>query len=225
MSTRRERAEVTRQSILDGAATAFDAAGFGSTSLSDIAKHSGVTKGAMYFHFPSKEALAHELMADQFSVLPLLPNTEHPGVQNVIDITHLVAHGLRTRVRVSAGIRLVIEFGSFTEPNPGMYDTWIETMRDSLAPAQGRGDVKADVNVNDASTYIVGAFAGVQITSQVRTRRADLHERVTDMWTWLLPGLVPVRRIPRFDPKGSAELWERLEQDIAESQNQAVAAD
>ncbi|MDQ8706879.1 ScbR family autoregulator-binding transcription factor [Streptomyces sp. LHD-70] len=225
MSTRRERAEVTREAILDGAATAFDAAGFGSTSLSDIAKHSGVTKGAMYFHFPSKEALAHELMSDQFNILPTLPNADRPGVQSAIDITHLMAHGLRTWVRVSAGIRLVIEFGSFTDPDPAMYNTWIETMRDSLAPAQGRGDVKADVDVNDAATCIVGSFTGVQITSQVRTRREDLHERVADMWAWLLPGLVPARRVPRFAPQGSPELWERLEQDMAQMRKETAAAD
>ena len=225
MSTRQERAEATRQAILDGAATAFDAAGFGSTSLSDIAKHSGVTKGAMYFHFPSKEALAHELMSDQFTILPTLPSADRPGVQSAIDITHLMAHGLRTRVRVSAGIRLVIEFGSFTDPDPAMYNTWIETVRDSLAPAQGRGDVKADVDVNDAATCVVGSFAGIQITSQVRTRRADLHDRVTDMWTWLLPGLVPARRIQRFAPQGSPELWEQLKADEAQLTKEPVAAD
>ncbi|MCX3063659.1 ScbR family autoregulator-binding transcription factor [Streptomyces beihaiensis] len=215
MSARRERAELTRQAILDGAAEAFDAAGFGSTSLSDIAKHSGVTKGAMYFHFPSKEALAHELMSSQFDILTILPEVERPGVQSAIDMTHLMAHGLRSRVRIRAGIRLVIEFGSFTDPDPAVYNSWIENVRDNLAPAQGRGDVKPEVNVADAATYLVGAFAGVQITSQVRTQREDLHERVTDMWTWLLPGLVPARRVAKFEPKGSADVWELIERDEA----------
>ena len=216
MATRRERAELTRQAILDGAAVAFDAAGFGSTSLGDIAKHSGVTKGAMYFHFPSKEALAHELMSDQFGIVSLLPKAERPGVQTAIDITHLMAHGLRSRARLRAGIRLVIEFGSFTDPDPGVYNVWIEKVRDSLAPAQGRGDVKPEVDVNDVATYVVGAFAGIQVTSQVRTGRQDLHERVTDMWSWLLPGIVPARRGARFDAKGSTELWEVIERDKSE---------
>ncbi|MEJ8640283.1 hypothetical protein WKI68_00340 [Streptomyces sp. MS1.HAVA.3] len=38
---RQERAEITRQAILDGAAIAFDQCGFGGTSLSDIVKHAG----------------------------------------------------------------------------------------------------------------------------------------------------------------------------------------
>ncbi|WP_016910020.1 ScbR family autoregulator-binding transcription factor [Streptomyces xiaopingdaonensis] len=213
---RRERAELTRQAILDGAAVAFDAGGFGSTSLGDIAKQTGVTKGAMYFHFPSKEALAHELMSNQFSILSLLPKAERPGVQTAIDISHLMAHGLRSRARISAGIRLVMEFGSFTDPDPAFYNGWIENMRDSLAPAQGRGDVKPEINVGDLATYVVGAFAGIQVASHVRARRKDLHARVTDMWTWQLPGIVPARRVSRFRPEGSAELWEVIEQDKAE---------
>ncbi|MEU2765066.1 MULTISPECIES: ScbR family autoregulator-binding transcription factor [unclassified Streptomyces] len=203
---RQERAEVTREAILEGAAEAFDAAGFGSTSLSEIAQRAGVTKGALYFHFPSKEALAHTLMTDQFDITSLLARTERPGVQTAIDLTHHMAAELRGSVRVRAGIRLVIELGSFTDPDPTLYNNWIDTVRDSLAPAQGRGDVKPEVSVTDAAIYIVGAFAGVQITSQVRTGREDLHQRVTDMWTWLLPGLVPARRLARFDPAGSPEL-------------------
>ncbi|MGW0827650.1 ScbR family autoregulator-binding transcription factor [Streptomyces sp. NPDC002845] len=203
---RQERAEVTRQAILEGAAKAFDAAGFGSTSLTDISQQAGVTKGALYFHFPSKEALAQALMTDQFDVAAVLEDAERPGVQTAIDITHRMAHDLRTSVRVRAGIRLVIELGSFTDPNPTVYNKWIDTVRDCLAPAQGRGDIKPEVNITNAAIHIVGAFAGVQITSQVRTGRQDLHERVTDLWTLILPGMVPARRVPRFEPAGSPEL-------------------
>ncbi|CAL9392571.1 ScbR family autoregulator-binding transcription factor [Streptomyces sp. Tu 3180] len=211
--TRQERAEATRQAILDGAATAFDAAGFGSTSLTDIANHSGVTKGALYFHFQSKEALAQELMTAQFDLVPYDADAELPGMQRAIDLTHRMAHGLRSSVRVRAGIRLVIEVGSFTEPDPTPYNTWIDSVRDMLTHAQGAGDVKPGVNIGDLATYIVGAFAGVQITSQVRTGREDLHDRVADMWTWLLPGVVPARRLARFEPAGSEGLWAAINGD------------
>ena len=207
---RQERAEITRQAILDGAARAFDSAGFGITSLSDIAQEAGVTKGALYFHFPSKEALAKELMGDQFDIASVVEGTERPGVQTAIDLTHRMAYDLRTSVRVRAGIRLVIELGSFTDPNPTVYNKWIETVRDCLAPAQGRGDVRPEVNVTDIAVYVVGAFAGVQIMSQVRMGREDLHHRVADMWTFLLPGIVPARRVPRFAPSGSPEVRSAL---------------
>ncbi|MDX3541043.1 TetR/AcrR family transcriptional regulator, partial [Streptomyces sp. MB09-01] len=88
---RQERAEITRQAILDGAATAFDRGGFEGTSLSDVVRHAGVTKGALYFHFPSKEALARTLMDEQFQVAAHVPTIENPGLQTVIDLTHQMA--------------------------------------------------------------------------------------------------------------------------------------
>jgi len=48
----------TRAFILNTAAEAFAERGFGATTLSQLIDRSGLTKGAFYFYFPSKEALA-----------------------------------------------------------------------------------------------------------------------------------------------------------------------
>ncbi|MFB7174851.1 ScbR family autoregulator-binding transcription factor [Streptomyces sp. NPDC056254] len=200
---RQERAEITRQAILHGAAIAFDDSGFEGTSLSDVVRHAGVTKGALYFHFPSKQALARTLMDEQFQVSEHLAAVEDPGLQTVIDLTHQMAHGLRTDVRIRAGIRLVIESGSFTNPDPTPYDAWIATCRDCLTPAQQVGDIHSSLDVDALSVLLVGAFTGIQITSHVRTRREDLHARVTDLWNSFLPAVVPADRIARFHPAGT----------------------
>lgn len=200
---RQERAEITRQAILQGAAVAFDRAGFDGTSLSDVVRHAGVTKGALYFHFQSKEALARTLMDEQFQVSEEVPATEDPGLQTVIDLSHQMAFGLRTDVRIRAGIRLVVEFGSFTRPDRAPYDTWIATCHGCLVPAQERGDVLPSLDAYDVATFLVGAFTGIQVTSHVRTGREDLHTRITDLWNLLLPGIVPADRLPRFNPAGS----------------------
>ncbi|MGW1542607.1 ScbR family autoregulator-binding transcription factor [Streptomyces sp. NPDC002309] len=207
---RQERAEITRQAILDGAATAFDATGFGGTSLSDVAQEAGVTKGALYFHFASKEALARALVDEQFHSTDLIAGELMPGVQTVIDMGHRLAHGLRSDVRLRAGIRLVVEFGSFVDPDPTPYNSWINIVRDCLAPAQGRGDLFPEINVTDLATFVCGSFTGLQLTSYVRTGREDLHDRVTDMFRYLLPGVVPAERLAGFrsagSPKARAEL-------------------
>jgi TetR/AcrR family acrAB operon transcriptional repressor len=44
----------TRQAILDSAKRLFSRRGFERTSLSDIAKYAGVTRGAVYWHFEDK---------------------------------------------------------------------------------------------------------------------------------------------------------------------------
>lgn len=59
--TGRER----RAKIVDGATALFAREGYGDTSLLDIATRVGVSKSALYHHFPSKDALLHEVMRER----------------------------------------------------------------------------------------------------------------------------------------------------------------
>lgn len=52
----------TRKAILASAKRLFSRRGFESTSLSDIAKYAGVTRGAIYWHFENKEELLLALL-------------------------------------------------------------------------------------------------------------------------------------------------------------------
>ncbi|GAA1024322.1 MULTISPECIES: ScbR family autoregulator-binding transcription factor [Amycolatopsis] len=200
---RQERAEQTRNAILDAAASRFDAVGFLGASLSDILAEAGVTKGALYFHFKSKEELADALINEQFTVWDPLADIESPGLQTVIDLTQNMGHSLRKDVRVRASIRLVIEQGSFVTPAAGAYKQWTDTIHGCLLAAKAAGDVRKDVNAHDLAQYVVASFTGTQLSSQVLTGRTDLHERATFMWQTILNAVVPPRRLHKFDPAGT----------------------
>jgi AcrR family transcriptional regulator len=202
---KQERAERTRAAILDAAATVFDTQGFLGASLSDILAEAGVTKGALYFHFSSKEELAHAIMDEQFSVWRPPVEIEKPGVQAAIDLTHNMARNLLRNVRVRASIRLVIEQGTYTDPSPGPYQQWIGVVHDCLESGQAQGDLRKELDLGDLATFVVSSFTGVQISSQVLTNRDDISERVTNMWQFVLPGIVQPRRLAKFDPAGSPE--------------------
>ena len=53
----KEDAEKTREMLLDAAEEVFLSQGVASTSLNDIARAAGVTRGAVYWHFENKQAL------------------------------------------------------------------------------------------------------------------------------------------------------------------------
>ncbi len=55
--TQAERSEATTALLIREARKLFAAGGFAGTSIEDIASAAGVTRGALYHHFPSKEAL------------------------------------------------------------------------------------------------------------------------------------------------------------------------
>jgi AcrR family transcriptional regulator len=56
-SRRHEYSEATRRALLDSATELFVVQGFTQTSLDEVATKARVTKGAIYHHFPSKQAL------------------------------------------------------------------------------------------------------------------------------------------------------------------------
>lgn len=57
MGPRTEKAEATRARLVDIAADLFGRRGYEGTSIEEVLDRAGVSKGALYHHFPSKEAL------------------------------------------------------------------------------------------------------------------------------------------------------------------------
>jgi AcrR family transcriptional regulator len=56
-SLKTQRSTATREDIIVACLQLFARRGFHNTSISDIAKGAGITKGAIYWHFRNKEAL------------------------------------------------------------------------------------------------------------------------------------------------------------------------
>ena len=54
----------TAEKILDAGRSLFNAKGYAATSLGDIARTVGISKGNLTYHFPTKRALAAQLIAN-----------------------------------------------------------------------------------------------------------------------------------------------------------------
>ncbi len=52
-----QRSEETRASILDAAVRRFSLSGYDAASVDDICEEAGVSKGAFYHHFPTKQSI------------------------------------------------------------------------------------------------------------------------------------------------------------------------
>lgn len=70
----KEDAQVTRNRILDTAVEVFNRQGVAQTSLNDVAKEAGVTRGAIYWHFANKVAM-FDAMVERL-ICPLMLNAD-----------------------------------------------------------------------------------------------------------------------------------------------------
>jgi AcrR family transcriptional regulator len=193
------RAVVTRAAIISGAAAVFQQHGYGSTSLADVCTAAGVTKGALYFHFDSKEALALAIIEAQHEASSLigrdLLDAHTRGLNAMIVMSLEIADQLHNNPVVSAGVRLTLEAANFESPVDAPYLDWMKAAEEFLRRGQVEGDIADTVAVCGAAHFIISAFTGVQVVSDVLTRREDIQQRLVEMWEMLLPGLVPADRL------------------------------
>ncbi|MGW6918826.1 ScbR family autoregulator-binding transcription factor [Kitasatospora sp. NPDC054939] len=196
---RQARALATRQAVLRAAAEVFDERGYAAATMADILERAGVTKGALYFHFHSKEELALAVIEGQAAWLSgWKPRSDSP-VQTLIDLGYAFARALQDDPLVRGSIRLTIEHGSFTEPQVAAYRGWSVAVGELLEQARRAGELLPGPDTARAADVVTGAVTGIQLSSQVLSARRDLLPRMTDLWTLLLPGLVTPETLARLD--------------------------
>ncbi|MEV5972512.1 ScbR family autoregulator-binding transcription factor [Streptomyces sp. NPDC051921] len=185
---KQERGTRSRQAILEAAAEVFDLRGYDAASTNEILARSGLTRGALYHHFPSKESIAMALLDAHGGALFAPERTTK--LQSIIDLTFAFAVQLQRDPVLRASVRLAVEKTSFPRPVDTPYEQSTVAIGELLAEAQQHGEILPGLDVGDATTVIIGAFTGLQVMSQVYTNRDDLPERVSAMWRFLLPGMV-----------------------------------
>ncbi|QIX49348.1 ScbR family autoregulator-binding transcription factor [Rhodococcus sp. DMU1] len=191
------RAAVTRQQIVHAAAAMFDERGFHGASFADILRDTGLSKGAVYFHFASKIDLAGAIVAEQhrrsIALVDAIAGTEASTLEQIVMLCHGIGRQMIEDPVVRAGIRLTLELGSLDKP-AGPYLDWITACEAFGRRAVEEGDLDAHLDPSMLAHFVISAFTGVQLLSDVLAGRVDLEERIDQMWTLLLPGIMPTSR-------------------------------
>lgn len=190
-----ERAAATRQSVLIAAAQLFEQRGYAATSIADVAKASGYTSGAIYFHFASKEDLAFSLVEEHFARWPPLVEKslacDASALDRLVCLSFVVAREFRDDLIVRAGNRLWTEHRSISTELPRPFVGWIATVTEFLALARRQEELLPHVDVARAARVIISAFFGTHTVSDALCNRRDIEASLADLWLLLLPALRP----------------------------------
>ena len=188
-----QRAVLTRARVLTAAAEVFARTGFLAASMNDIVDEAGVTKGAVYFHFPSKEALAVAIVEEQFHQWPIMVESlaKHSpnALVSIVALTYEVGSRFRDDVVVTAGVRLSFERGLVNADMPTPFVGWISQLQSMFARARREGLLRPGVMPAPTARALVGSFFGIQHVSEMLTSRADLEPRLDEFWRVFLAGI------------------------------------
>jgi AcrR family transcriptional regulator len=201
MRSRQPRADRTRSHIIETAALAFAERGFDGVSLNDLVRTSEVSKGAFYFHFPSKEELALACFrTKQEELLARLLADELPAAA-----ADRVAHLLRRRarlVREDPSLGCVTRLGSELNVRsaPGstyasFQDLALTLIADLIRDGQRAGEFRAGLDPDGAARTIFAAIVGTDVLSLLFSEGSDLPSRSEELTDLVLHGLLTPRRV------------------------------
>jgi AcrR family transcriptional regulator len=199
---RQARSEATRQKIINAAVDLFGERGYAATGLGDIIDRAEMTKGAFYYHFDSKEALATAIIDDGAATLLNayrdIGESSSPALETMIHGVLVSANLLGTDKLARTGTELLRGMAAGSEAAHRAYGAWIDDLSATARQAQDEGDMRADVDPSVVGEFVVGAMIGAESISAAMSGARDLVARVTRSWELLLRALVTEKSLPYF---------------------------
>ena len=174
----------TRQKILESAYREIHRNGFQAASLTPILERTGVTKGALYHHFPNKQTLGFAVLDEfikntvlQFWLRPLEEYTDPiDGLKSLIG----EAGKNISNEDVLLGCplnNLCLEMSpindGFRQRVNQIYELWREAFARALRSGQANGTVSKHIDATNSATFIVASLAGCRSLAK-STRSRDV---------------------------------------------------
>ncbi len=171
MSTARsEAADLTRARLLEAAFHEIHRNGFRAASLDAILRETGVTKGALYYHFKNKAELGYAVVEE--IIRPFVHENWEPilDAENVIDGAIEILHKRideRSEMALTLGCpfnNLVQEMSpvdeGFRERLHTLLEEWRAGVAEGIRQGQTRGHVRKDVAPQETADFIISAIEG-----------------------------------------------------------------
>lgn len=174
---RLRNAERTRQRLLEAAYREVYRYGFQSAGIDNILAATNVTKGALYYHFGSKEDLGYAVVEEIVAKLPrdrwLLP-LERSKDKDAIDALIAVVQAIPTRPRDIKGgcplVNLAQEMSpldeQFRKRLQRIFQGWQEGIAGTLRRGQEQGSVRRDVDTEEMASFLIAMVEGYEVLAK-----------------------------------------------------------
>lgn len=195
--------DITRDKLLMSAFCEIHRKGFQAASIANILQDTGLTKGALYHHFPNKQALGLAVIDEVIKgrldglIFSRLRESEQP-VETLLDIIATIDKKVPSDfVMLGCPLNNLMQEMSaldeiFQEQLNGVLGIWQKTVEDALKRGQKQGEIREDVNYKAAALFIVSAWEGcIGVAKNMQSPKAfsvcmqQLHGYVQ--------GLIPVK--------------------------------
>jgi AcrR family transcriptional regulator len=186
------RAAATRLHIIRAASRQFARRPYALVSLDDILADAEVTKGAMYFHFRSKHALALAIIDHQSSLARAAADKmlalKLSGLETLVDISYAIAVDDLCDDAARAGLNLLASIGNTDRIRVSFLGEWMKAFAEIFRRAISEGDVADDRDAEGISRLLVSMYLGIRQTSDLNQPERFLQD-LQQAWLLVLSGV------------------------------------
>jgi AcrR family transcriptional regulator len=163
--------DLTRQTLLEAAFAEIHCNGFQAASITQILADTGLTKGALYHHFPDKKALGlavvEEVIRPRLAAMMFAPLAETSQPLAAMQALLAAKAAEDDPAVVSLGCplnNLMQEMSpvdeSFRLNLNGVFQEWVGVLAAALKRGKKAGEVRRDVDAEATAFFIVSALEG-----------------------------------------------------------------
>lgn len=217
------RRRLSEDAVLESAERLFVKNGFHGTTVDDIARDAGLTKGAVYFHFRDKRDVLLALLKRAedrvlYPILNRLRSTDAPASERVVEYLHSWARiALEQRNTMFLPILMSFEFLGTDDPIErevsGMYDRIYATLSDVIRQGRESGELKDDGPVEAHVSVLVAMTDGMLLEWLRRSGKVNGADVTRALRRIMLGGLLapaapPAKAAARKTPaaRGAAKV-------------------
>jgi len=169
--------ERTRERLLQAGFREVHRSGFQSASIDTILAATNVTKGALYYHFESKEDLGHAIVEEIVAKLPrdrwLLPlhrSKDKDPINALIGIVRAIPSRPEDVKGGCPLVNLAQEMSQLDEQFRKRLETifraWQEGIATALRRGQSQGTVRRDLVASETAGFLIALVEGYQVLAK-----------------------------------------------------------
>jgi TetR/AcrR family transcriptional regulator, transcriptional repressor for nem operon len=205
--------ERTRERLLQAAFKEVFRYGFQSAGIDTILAATNVTKGALYYHFESKEALGYAIVEEIVANFPrdrwLLP-LQRSKDKDPIDALIGIVKAIPARPRDLKGgcplVNLAQEMShldeQFRKRLQRIFHTWQEGVAVALRRGQYQGTVRRDLNPNETASFLIAMVEGYEVLAKNAQDAKVWEVGIRNIAGWLKSLRAPHQSAPRQSRRG-----------------------
>jgi TetR/AcrR family transcriptional regulator, fatty acid metabolism regulator protein len=197
MSGRTNDPEKRKGQILTAALALFAEKGFHGASMGDIVAASGVSRGGVYWHFESKEAIVMAVLGEMFArdrqAVAAVVAGEGTAVAK---IRAVLAQSVAEATAVPDLLPIVYEFYALATRHPIVHGFWeaqlahyVALLAGLVAEGVAAGEFGEEVEPTAVAQALIAQFEGQLLLAVLPGQPAELGVRLPRAVDWLLAGL------------------------------------